>query len=265
MTRLAELDSIIRNALVVLGKPGSRRWRVFEAVNGRLNTSQIAKNLNKRETNVAGELAILRDRGLIVAVKTKGRVSTYAKIPELKGVNLRKFAKKGFNPVQEASTLALSPTTSLASKSPGFESRSIARVVTLGEKYGINNINKEWVDALVILNFIETAATKFLMDHGYTEQQIKDNRMHWEDKIGKLEAKLYEEAKLKGVSPRTSVLTVLKNYRTQRNDLDHEAHVGSALIKPKEVELLLKTLDVFVEQIFDEHKKYCCLPQVSAP
>jgi len=258
MARLSELDNTIRNAIHVLGKPTLRRWQVFEKVNGKLVGPEIAKLLKKQPTHMANDLTLLHKKGLIEPVGKRGKAVIYAKIPELHSTNLRSYVKyvkekKPFIQIREG----VETTKVDYSKVVLGKSRAVERILSIGKKFGIENINQNWVDSLVILNFIETAATKFLMDHGYTEQQVK--KMHWEDKISKLEAKLYEEASKRGVRPRTSVLTVLKNYRTQRNDLDHEAHIADAKIQKHEVELLLKTLNVFVKQIFEEHRQYCSL------
>ncbi len=134
-------------------------------------------------------------------------------------------------------------------------SKTIEKIIVLGERYGIENIDQNWIDSLVILNFIETITTKFLMEHDYTEEKVKD--MKWEEKLTKLQNKLYEEAKAKQVTIRTSVGTFLKNYRQVRNDQDHIAHLPTSHVTKPELSLLQKNLDIFIQTVFVEHKKYC--------
>ncbi|MDP1694482.1 MAG: hypothetical protein Q8L34_02995, partial [Candidatus Woesearchaeota archaeon] len=71
-----------------------------------------------------------------------------------------------------------------------YESTIIKKIKAVGKKYGIENIDQNWIDTLVILNFIETATTKVLMDHDFTEDDVK--QMKWEEKLTKLQNKLYE-------------------------------------------------------------------------
>jgi hypothetical protein len=141
------------------------------------------------------------------------------------------------------------------SKTTDSQSPIIKKIMTIGQKYGIENIDQNWIDALAILNFIETATTKVLMDHDYTEDDVK--KMKWEEKLTKLQNKLHEEAKTAKVSIRTSVATFFKNYREVRNDQDHIAHLPTSHVTKDELSLLEKNLDVFIKTVFIEHKKYC--------
>ena len=81
-----------------------------------------------------------------------------------------------------------------------------------------------------------------------------------EEKNTKLHDKLQEEAKKKGITLRSATLSIIKNYREQRNNVDHIAHLVSSRISPDEVKLLSYILNVFVKEVFEEHKKYCQLP-----
>lgn len=136
-----------------------------------------------------------------------------------------------------------------------YRSPIIKKIIAIGEKYGIENIDGNWIDALSTLNFIETIATKFLMEHDYLEEDVKN--MKWEEKLTKLQNKLFEEAKMKNFTIRTSVGTFFKNYREVRNDQDHIAHLPKSHITKDEIGLLQKNLDIFVKTVFVEHKKYC--------
>lgn len=136
-----------------------------------------------------------------------------------------------------------------------YQSPIIKKIVAIGQKYGIENIDENWIDTLAILNFIETIATKFLMEHDYSEEDVKN--MKWEEKLTKLQNKLFEEAKSKNFTIRTSVATFFKNYREVRNDQDHIAHLAKSHVTKEEISLLQKNLDLFVKTVFVEHKKYC--------
>lgn len=135
------------------------------------------------------------------------------------------------------------------------QSKTIEKIIAVGKKYGIENIDQNWIDLITILNFIETASTKFLMDHDYSEEDVKS--MKWEEKLTKLQNKIGEEAKTKGVTVRSSIGTVFKNYRQVRNDQDHIAHLPTSHVTKDELILLQKNLDIFIKTIFVEHKKYC--------
>ena len=135
------------------------------------------------------------------------------------------------------------------------QSKIIEKILTTGQKYGINNINQNWIDTISILNFIETASTKFLMDHDCTEDKVK--LMKWDVKLAKLEHKMSEEALSKGIKIRTSIGTFFKNYRQVRNDQVHNAHLHTSHITKDELNLLAKNLDIFIKTVFVEHEKYC--------
>jgi len=135
------------------------------------------------------------------------------------------------------------------------QSKTIEKIIIVGKKYGIENIDQNWIDSITILNFIETASTKFLMDHDYTEDDVKS--MKWEEKLTKLQNKIGEEARLKGTTVRSSIGIVFKNYRQVRNDQDHIAHLPTSHITKDELILLQKNLDIFIKTVFVEHKKYC--------
>jgi hypothetical protein len=137
----------------------------------------------------------------------------------------------------------------------GYQTPVLRKIIEIGEKYGIQNIDGNWIDALAMLNFIETITTKFLMDHDYAEQNVKN--MRWEDKLTKLQNKLYEEAKIRQFPIRTSVATFFKNYREVRNDQDHIAHLPQSRVTKEDISLLKKNLDLFVKAVFVEHKEYC--------
>jgi hypothetical protein len=257
MSKLATLDHIYRNAAHVLGKPGSRRWQVFDAVNGRFTSPEIADSLGIARSNCANDVTELFNKGLIEEAATKGPATVYRKIPELRNVNLRPYvrtAKEFRSPKLESASEHLDERSVLVGLSKTGES-----VVNIAKRYEIANIDQNWIDALIVLNFIETSLTKFLMDHGYTEAQIE--KMHWDDKAVKVRDKLFEEANKKGTRPRQIILSNLSSYRTNRNTLDHEAHLPEANIRPHEVALLLKLLQSLNKEIFDEHKSYCLLPK----
>ncbi len=136
-----------------------------------------------------------------------------------------------------------------------YQSPIIKKIVTIGQKYGIENIDENWIDGLATLNFIETITTKFLMEHDYSEEDVKN--MKWDEKLTKLQNKLFEEAKSKNITIRTSVATFFKNYREVRNDQDHIAHLPKSHVTKEEISLLQKNLDLFVKTVFVEHKEYC--------
>jgi hypothetical protein len=255
MSKLATLNQTLFNAARVLGKPGSRRWQVFEAVDGKSSTPQIAKKLGIKPTNCANDMTELWNKGLIEPLGKTGKAVIHQKVSELRNTNLKPYARKGKTNSQgtEARPPEYSPPTTVIT-----QSRAIETILGIGEKYGIANIDQDWTDSLVILNFAETILTKFLMDHGYTVTQIET--LHWDDKVNKVQNKLYEEANKKGIRPRKIVLSNLGSYRTTRNMLDHEAHLPDASIKSHEVGLLLKLVQTLAREIFDEHKSYCALP-----
>jgi DNA-binding transcriptional ArsR family regulator len=89
MSRLADRHNIIANAQRVLGKPESVRWRIFEKINGKLASAQIADSLSLEQPNVARDIKVLDDAGLIVKTSQKGNAGIYDKVPDLKHVNLK--------------------------------------------------------------------------------------------------------------------------------------------------------------------------------
>jgi hypothetical protein len=198
-------------------------------------------------------------------------VASQEKIPvakilkkEQKTEELRDFqdAVKNFNfnngqqkNVRHSSPMEITPLSQTTPQNNGYQSAVIKKIVMVGQKYGIENIDDDWIDALAILNFIETATTKFLMEHDYTEEEVKN--MKWEEKLTKLQNKMYEEARIKGVTLRTSVGSFFKSYRDVRNDQDHVAHLPTSHVTKGEIGLLQKNLDMFIAAVFVEHKKYC--------
>lgn len=135
------------------------------------------------------------------------------------------------------------------------QSKIIEKIIIVGKKYGIENIDQNWIDSIAILNFIETVSTKFLMEHDYTEDQVKS--MKWDVKLTQLENKIGEEARLKGVGVRSSVTSFFKSYRQVRNDQDHIAHLPTSHVTKGELSLLQKNLDIFIKTVFVEHRQYC--------
>lgn len=256
MSKLASYEQILLSAARVLGRPNSAKWKIFHLVNGKLTGPEIAKKLKmKAATNCANDLTELHNKGLIEPIAKIGNATIYQKIPELRNVNLKPYTKRRQPVIQTASP----PTSANSSSSaPVLFSQAIDKVVALGRVYGIDNIDRNWIDALVILNFIETTLTKFLMDHGYTDAQLEG--IHWDEKAKKVENKLQEEARLAGTKPRRIAINNLANYRTNRNLLDHQAHLSEARIKPQEVRLFSQLLQALIKEIFDEHATYCQLP-----
>lgn len=253
MSRLANLNQTIQNAINVLRKPEGNRWEIYQAVNGKLSAQEIGKSLGIDRTNVSHDLTLMANRGLLEVVNKKGQALIYAKIPELRGTNLRPYFRKNGKKVsrQESKPDGIGQKVVIQT---GIKSRYIQGVIDTGKKYQIENIDQNWVDALVMLNFIETTCTKFLMDHGYSEEDA--TKIKWDEKLDRIRDKLYEEA---GKKPRTAILGVLKSYREQRNTLDHQAHVSTATVEKEELNLLLSTVKVFVKEIFERHKEYCSL------
>jgi len=181
---------------------------------------------------------------------------------EQKDDELREFqdAVKNFNFNNQQNNLRQSAKESAQTQQTNtqnydYQSPIIKKIVTIGQKYGVENIDENWIDALATLNFIETITTKFLMEHDYTEEEVKS--MKWEEKLTKLQNKLFEEAKTKGFAVRTSVATFFKNYREVRNDQDHIAHLPTSHVTKDEISLLQKNLDIFIKTVFVEHGEYC--------
>lgn len=256
MSRLANLDQTIQNAVTVLRKPEGNRWDIFYTVNGKLTAPEIAKKLKISRTVVATELTYMYSMGLLDEVGKRLKAPLYARIPELRNTNLRpNFRKNGkkvsrqiSKPDENSQKVMIQAVT---------KSRYVQNVIDIGKKYEIENIDQNWVDALVMLNFVETTCTKFLMDHGYSEDDATSIR--WDAKLDRVKDKLHEEAGRKGKKPRTAILGVLKSYREQRNTLDHQAHVLTATVEKEELKLLLNTVRLFVKEIFEKHKEYCSL------
>ena len=221
---LADLEKAKHNAAHVLGN-AQRRWEIFDLVNGKLSGVEIAKETGIKQPNVASELKFLENQGLIRDTKKSKNPVIYEKVPELRNVNLRGYLRnrKGSTRYIQREEESLVNNNG---KDPIIYSQAINKIIEIGKKHGIENIDQNWIDSLSILNFIETSATKFLMEHDYTEEQVKN--MKWEQKITKVESKLFEEAKKSNVKLRTTVLTFFKNYRVLRNDVDHHAHLASA-------------------------------------
>lgn len=165
--------------------------------------------------------------------------------------NLRQVSRE---PMQEPQT---------SSQTYDYQSPIIRKIIAIGQKYGIENIDSDWIDTLATLNFIETITTKFLMEHNYTEEEVKS--MKWEEKLTKLQNKLYEEAKVKNFTLRTSAATFFKNYREVRNDQDHIAHLPESHVTKDDIGLLQKNLDLFIKTVFVEHKEYCLKQAAQSP
>jgi hypothetical protein len=132
----------------------------------------------------------------VVASQEKIHVAKILK-KEQKTEELRDFqdAVKNFNfnngqqkNVRHSSPMEITPLSQTTPQNNGYQSAVIKKIVMVGQKYGIENIDDDWIDALAILNFIETATTKFLMEHDYTEEEVKN--MKWEEKLTKLQNKM---------------------------------------------------------------------------
>jgi len=257
MSRLSNLDKTIENAVKVLVKPTTLKFQVFEKVNGKRTSKQIAALLKKQLSNVSNVLTNLCDNGVIEDTKKKIHSPLiYEKIPELRKKNLHPYFKKGRK--GNESPEELFSLSDKFGKTSSSGNTVMERVLNIGSKYGITNIDQNWVDCLIILNFIETAASKFLMDHDFPEKKVR--KMNWEEKLSRLENKLQEEAAKAGITLRTATLIVIKNYRTQRNNVDHIAHLSNVKIKKPEVQMLRSMLNLFVKEIFEGHSKYCQNP-----
>jgi len=253
MSKLANLSSTIETARKILGKKDSLAWQVFNLVNGKRKSSEIAEILRKQESNVSVKLRFLEDKGVIEESSKIVNAIIYKKLPELKNLkhNSRKFVATS-NTLE--STSEQNSTT--FDVQTGRQSNTITdKVIEIGVKHGIANIDQNWVDSLVILNFIETASTKFLMDHGMDEPTVKN--MKWEQKFTQMGNILFQEASAAKVTIRTATTTFFKNYRSVRNEQDHIAHLPASKIHKTDVELLNKNLIMLIKIAFDEHKKYC--------
>ena len=252
MSKLGNLSSTIDNARAILGGKNSFAWQVFEQVNGKRTSSQIAQTLGKQHSNVSYKLGHLEDMGLLTIVKKIGNATVYQKLPELK--NLKSNSRSNSNRTSSTSSSQKSNTL------PTYVQLSTTtnKVIEIGQTHGIENINQNWIDSLVILNFMETACSKFLMDHGIPEDTVKDFK--WEKKFSQMQAILFREAKSKNVTIRTASVSFFKSYNSMRNDQDHIAHLPSSKVHKSDLDLLKKNLTMLIKTAFDEHKKYC--PQV---
>ncbi|GEM_PF-6525480 len=255
MSRLANIADSINNALLFLGKPDSLKWKVFETTNGKLTAPEIAKILNKEPSNVSLKLAFLASKGILIESNKRGKAIIYQKTPELFGLNLKSYLKNGKQKLQRQEVS--NPAIKNEKNTTPSSSKIVNKIIEIGQKYQIENIDQNWLDSLVILNFVETLTTKFLMDHGYSEEDVK--KMKWEEKNSRLHDKIQEEARKKGFPLRSSTLSIIKNYREQRNNVDHVGHLASSRINPEEVKLLSHILKVFIKEILEEHQKYCIL------
>lgn len=252
MSKLADLDKIKQNAVKVLGKPASVRWNIFELVNGKRSAPEIATILNKKSTNVSLELNFLAGQGLVEEIKRSGNSIIYQKILELQKINLKTELKLTQTPKQKQN-IQKKMESPIITVNP-FSKRT-QKIIELGKENEIENIDQNWIDALVILNFLETASTKFLMAHGISEEDVKN--MKWEQKFKIVESIVFKEAKDNRFTVRTTSVVFFKNYREVRNDQDHVAHLASSRVTSKDLRTLTHQLDDFITIVFKEHKKYC--------
>ncbi len=247
MSKLANLNSTIETARKILGRKNSFAWNVFEQVNGKQKSTEIAKILKRQDSNVSLKLGTLEDVGIIVEVKKIGNAVIYKKLPELK--NLKHSSRKSIPP----------KTNSTAEVSPKSTKNSpitvINKIIDIGNKHGIDNIDQNWLDSLIILNFMETACTKFLMDHGVDETTVQSYK--WEKKFSQLQAILFQEAKTAEFTIRNASIDFFKSFNTTRNGQDHVAHLPSSKVNKSDIGLLKKNLEIFIKTVFDEHKSYC--------
>ncbi len=252
MSKLANLSDTIGNARTILGLKNSFAWQVFEQVNGKRTSAQIAKILDKQHTNVSYRLGHLENMGLLEERKRIGNATIYQKIPELKSLKKNSRSSK---------TKATSSKKSKKAKSlHAFVQLShiTNKIIEIGQTHGIQNIDKNWIDSLVILNFMETACTKFFMDHGYTEDQVRD--LKWGKKFKQMQDILFQEAKAKKFPIRTaSSISFFKGYNDTRNEQDHIAHLPKSKVHKTDVNLLKSNLTILIKTAFNEHKQYCPL------
>lgn len=249
---LANLTSTIENAKNVLGKTNSFAWEVFNKIDGKKTGPEIADLINKKPTNVTKMLLHLHNMGLLEENAKRGKAIIYKKIPEIR--TLKSNSRKN-------SAMSLGAETTLKGKYSSMESQKsrtkfsvIEQIKDIGKRLGVENIDQEWIDALVILNFIETLCTKFLMDHGFTEDQVKN--MKWDQKLIQVRDQLVVDSKAKNYPIRTSSLSFFRNYRDVRNEQDHHAHLASAKITKTDVSLLRKNLQLFINVVFVEPSKH---------
>jgi len=250
MSKLSNLSSTLDNARTILGRKNSFAWNVFEQVNGKKTSSQIAKILEKQHSNVSYTLGHLENMGLLTVVNTKGNATIYQKLPELK--KLKFISRTGTTASSKSSSTIKKPTIL-----PTYVklSNTTNKVIEIGQTHGISNINQDWIDSLVILNFMETVCSKFLMDHGIPESTVR--HLKWEKKFSEMQSILFTEAKTANFSIRTASVSFFKSYNGMRNDQDHIAHLPSSKIHKSDLDLLKKNLTTLIKTVFDEHKKYC--------
>lgn len=91
----------------------SERLRLFELVNGRRNTPQLATTTRRHVNNVRRDLTTLRDAGLIQEVGAKdgrplrvGGFPVYEKVPLARTISLRYFSEKTTPLVGKAASAA---------------------------------------------------------------------------------------------------------------------------------------------------------------
>ena len=192
--------------------------------------------------------------GIIVESKKIGNAVIYKKLPELK--NLKPNSK-----IIDNSQVLKIPKNKKSAKlnsvinSTSNTNTTTNKMIEIGKKYGIDNIDQNWIDSLIILNFMETACTKFLMDHDIDENTVK--QFKWEKKFSELRAILFTEAKTANHTIRDASVDFFKSFNTTRNAQDHVAHLPSSKIHKPDLDLLKKNMTIFIKTVFDEHKKYC--------
>lgn len=120
MESLQEL--IFRARFIMADAP--ERLKIFEAVNGRRNTEEIAKLLNRHINNVRRDLTHLSDAGLIQALVEdgkqvkKGSFPVYDKVPLARTIPIRYFTVPSRLPVK----------ADIAAVSKARKSRTISRI-----------------------------------------------------------------------------------------------------------------------------------------
>lgn len=208
--------------------------------------------MKKQESNVSLKLGNLEDMGIIEESKKIGNAVIYKKLPELK--NLKPNSKT--SSISSRSEIGMQEKSIKQNSSNTVVPKTITdKMIEIGRKYGINNIDQKWIDSLIILNFIETACTKFLMDHEISETTVKSYK--WEKKFSELRTILFTEAKTANFTVRDASIDFFKSFNSTRNAQDHIAHLPSSKIHKSDLELLKKNLTIFIKTVFDEHKKYC--------
>jgi len=247
LSKLANLSSTIENARKILGKKNSFAWQVFDLVNGKRKSSEIAKLLRKHESNVSLKLGYLEDMGIIVEFKKIGNATIYKKLPELK--NLKHTSRESATP---ASTNAGQHESTKSNSSTNSQLSTITnKVVEIGKQYGIENIDKNWIDSLILLNFMETVCTKFLMDHGIDESTVQTYK--WEKKFSQLRAILFKEAKTGNFTIRDASVDFFKSFNSTRNAQDHVAHLPSSKVHKSDLDFFFKCNRTLM--LFDDFPK----------